>query len=148
MARSKAKTVKEYLVELPVDRREPLEQIRSIVKKNLPKGYVETMNYGMISYEVPLSRYPETYNGQPLGYAALASQKNYLALYLMSAYTDAATARLLVDAFKKEGKKLDMGKSCIRFRTADDLPLEAIGRIIGMTPVERLISTYEQSRRR
>jgi hypothetical protein len=146
MVQSKAKTVKEYLDELPADRREEIAKVRSVVRKNLPKGYRERMEWGLISYEVPLETYPDTYNKKPLCYAGLAAQKNFHTLYLMGAYGDPKQRKRLEDAFKKSGKKMDMGKSCLHFRSADDLPLDAIGEIIASTPPERMIERYEAAR--
>jgi uncharacterized protein YdhG (YjbR/CyaY superfamily) len=147
MVPSKAKTVKEYLDELPADRRKEIAKVRSVVRKNLPQGYRERMEWGLISYEVPLEAYPDTYNKKPLCYAGLAAQKNFNTLYLMGAYGDPQQRQRLEDAFEQSGKKMDMGKSCLRFRTADDLPLEAIGKIIASTPPERMIAQYEAARR-
>ena len=146
MATSKVATVDQYLAELPPDRRDVVSRMRDLVRQNLPKGYEETMNWGMISYEVPLTRYPDTYNGQPLSYVGLAAQKNYYALYLTSAYQDAAQAQALADAFKRASKKLDMGKSCLRFKKLDDLPLDAIARVVANTPPEKFIAQYEAGR--
>jgi uncharacterized protein YdhG (YjbR/CyaY superfamily) len=148
MVMSKATSVAEYLAELPADRRKTISAVRAVVRKNLPKGYKESIGYGMICYSVPLSTCPDTYNGQPLCYAALASQKHYCALYLMNVYGDAARTNALQDAFKKAGKKLDMGKSCVRFKTADDLPLDAIGKTIAATPVKAFIEKYEKARKK
>lgn len=145
MATSKAATVQEYLQELPEDRRAVVSAVREMVVRNLPAGYTETMLWGMITYSIPLERYPDTYNKQPLSYAALAAQKNYYALYLMSAY-GGEQEQDVRDAFAAAGKKLDMGKSCIRFRKLDDLPLEALGRIIAATPPEAYIARYESVR--
>lgn len=147
MVQSKAKTVKEYLDELPADRRKEIAKVRSVVRKNLPKGYRERMEWGLISYEVPLETYPDTYNKKPLCYVGLAAQKNFHTLYLMGAYGDPKQRKRLEDAFERSGKKMDMGKSCLHFRTADDLPLEAIGKIIASTPPERMIEQYEAARR-
>ena len=146
MATSKAATVEQYLAELPPARRDVVSTVRDLVRRNLPKGYAETMNWGMISYELPLSRYPKTYNGQPLSYAALAAQKNHYALYLMHAYPGSEQGKQLADAFRRAGKKLDMGKSCLRFKALDDLPLEDVGRVIASTPPEKLIALYEAAR--
>ena len=146
MATSKAATVDEYLAELPPERREVVSKVRDLVRRNLPKGYEETMNWGMISYEIPLARYPNTYNRQPLSYVGLAAQKNYYALYLTSAYQNSEQGKQLAEAFKKAGKKLDMGKSCLRFKTLDDLPLDAVGRIVASTPAEKWIAQYEAAR--
>jgi uncharacterized protein YdhG (YjbR/CyaY superfamily) len=145
MATSKATTVDAYLAELPEDRRAVVSAVRDVVLRNLPEGYRESMAFGMIGYGIPLERYPDTYNGQPLAYAALAAQKNYYALYLLSTYTGAQEAAVR-EAFAAAGKKLDMGKSCIRFKTLDDLPLEALGRIIAATPPEAHIAAYEAAR--
>jgi len=148
MVMSKAKTVTEYLAELPADRRKTIAAVRAVVRKNLPKGYREAIGYGMICYSVPLSTYPDTYNGQPLCYAALAAQKQYCALYLMNVYGDAARTKALQDAFRKAGKKLDLGKSCVRFKTADDLPLDVIGKTIAATPVKAFIEKYKKARKK
>jgi hypothetical protein len=145
---SKARTVSEYLAELPADRRKTVSAVRAVVRKNLPKGYTETVGYGMICYSVPLATYPDTYNGQPLCYAALAAQKNYCALYLMNVYGDGPTAKAFKEGFKKAGKKLDMGKSCVRFKTADDLPLDVIGRTIAATPMKAFIDQHERARKK
>ena len=146
MASSKAATVDQYLAELPAERREVVAEVRDVVRRHLPKGYVETMSWGMISYELPLERYPNTYNRRPLCYVALAAQKNYNALYLTSANLDAAERKELAAAFKRAGKKLDMGKSCVRFKTLDDLPLDAVARAVASTPPEKFIAKYEAGR--
>lgn len=146
MASSKAETVEQYLQELPEDRRAVVSTVRDVVVRNLPAGYTETMNWGMISYEIPLSDYPDTYNGQPLGYAALAAQKNYYALYVMT-YMVPAQEKWLRDEFQKAGKKLDMGKSCLRFKKLDDLPLDVIGKVIASTPPAEFIPLYENARK-
>ena len=146
MARSDAATVQEYLDELPQDRRTVISRLRDLINENLPRGYVEAMRNGMITYEIPLERYPYTYNGQPLAYVALAAQKNYYALYLVSAYQDQGQVSQLRDAFKKADKKLDMGKSCIRFRSLEDLPLDVIAKAISGTSVAEFIERYEAGR--
>jgi hypothetical protein len=144
--KSSAATVEAYLAEQPEERRETLSAVRDVILRNLPEGYAERMNWGVISYEVPLERYPKTYNGQPLMYAGLAAQKNYLAVYLMGIYGDGKEAGWFREAFKQAGKKLDMGKSCVRFRTLDDLPLDAIGRAVAATTVEQYIAVHEAAR--
>ena len=146
MARSEAKTVEEYLDELADDRRATLEAVRDVVRANLPDGYEETVQFGMISYVVPLERYPKTYNRQALQYAALASQKNYVSLYLMNVYGNEETERWFVDRYRASGKRLDMGKSCVRFKSIDDLPLDLIGETIARTPVDDFIALYETAR--
>src|SRR3954467_12078267 len=115
MFTNKAKTVREYLQELPLDRRTALSTVRDVVLENLPKGYSEGIGWGAITYAIPLEDYPDTYNGQPLCVAALAAGKNHCSLYLMAAYGDGKMRKRLEDAFTKSGRKLNMGKSCIRF---------------------------------
>ena len=146
MVQSNAKSVKGYLDELPEERREVVAAVREVVLRNLPAGYREEMNWGMITWSIPLESYPETYNGQPLCYAALAAQKNYYSLYLMSVYQASVQEGALREAFRKAGKKLDIGKCCIRFRSLDDLSLEAVGREVGSMPVDEYIARYEASR--
>lgn len=139
-------TVKDYLASLPADRRLAMSKVRTVIRKNRPKGIVETMNWGMISYEVPLSVMPDTYNGQPLAFAALASQKNYMSVYLMSIYARDDFRESFEAEYRASGKRLDMGKSCVRFKTLQDLPLDVIGRAIGACSMEEYVSAYEQSR--
>jgi hypothetical protein len=146
MVMSKARTVATYLEEQEPSRRGELEQVLRVLRKHMPKGYREGMSWGMIGWEVPLDRYPDTYNGQPLCYAGLAAQKNYLTLHLMGAYMDAGQTRRLQEAFDAAGLRLDMGKSCIRFRRAEDLPLEAIGQLIAEWPLEAYVEAYEAAR--
>lgn len=145
---SGATSVSAYLAALAPDRRKTISTVRSVVRRHLPKGYKERMAFGMITYELPLRAYPHTHHGQPLCFAGLASQKNHCALYLMNIYADSAPARLLADGFKKAGKKLDVGKSCVRFKTLDDLPLDVIGRVIAATPPKAFIALYEAGQRK
>ena len=148
MAYSKAATVEEYLGELAAERRQTVEAVRTVILDNLPAGYEEAMQFGMISYVIPLKRYPKTYNGQALSYAALASQKNYVSVYLMNIYGDAETERWFTGRYKASGKRLDMGKSCVRFKKLDDLPLDLIAEAVALTSVESYIQLYEESRAR
>jgi len=148
MAKSKAATVQEYLDELPADRRDVVAAVREVILRHLPSGYRESMNWGMINYEVPLERYPDTYNGQPLCYAGLAAQKNHFAVYLMCVYGNDKQEAWLKREFEKAGKKLDMGKSCVRFRKLEDLLLDAIGKVVAGTTPEQFIAYYEASRRK
>ena len=148
MARSDAATVEQYLAELAPDRREQIEAMREVVLENLPDGYEEAMNWGMISWEIPLARYPKTYNKQPLMYAALASQKNYMSLYLMCVYAHEGRHAEFERRFKASGKKLDMGKSCVRFKSVDDLPMDLIAETIASTSVEDYIRSYEAARKK
>ena len=115
MATSKAKTVEEYLKELPEERGHVVAQLREVILKNLPEGFQERMNWGMISYEVPLDRYPKTYNKQPLMYMALAAQQNHYAVYSSGISMDPLGESWIKGEFERAGKKLDMGKSCVRF---------------------------------
>ena len=147
MKKDGAKTVAEYLVGLPEERREIISKLRELIRKNLPRGFKETIGWGMICYGIPLSTYPDTYNGQPLCYLALASQKNHLALYAMCLYSDKEKERRFREDFKKAGKKLDMGKSCIRFKKLQDLPLDVIAGLVAGTTVKQFIAAYEKSRK-
>ena len=143
---SSAATVEQDLASLPADRRAVVSAVRDAVRRSMPDGYVEAMAFGMIGWGIPLARYPNTYNGQPLGYVALAAQKNHYALYLTCAYQDGEESRWLAEEFARAGKRLDMGKSCLRFRSLDDLPLESIGRFIARTPPDAFIAQYERAR--
>ena len=144
--RSEAATVAEYLAGLPEERRAALQAVREVVLDNLPGGYEETMNWGMISYEIPLGVYPDTYNGKPLMYAALASQKNYMSLYLTAVYAFPDAADEFEREYRASGKRYDMGKSCVRFRRLDDLPLGLVGRTIAAVSPDAFIERYEQVR--
>ena len=144
---SKANSVEQYLNELPEDRKESLSIVREAIVKNLPTGYVEVMNWGMITYEVPLETFPDTYNGKPLMYVALASQKNHMSVYLMGCYMSPEIRKKFENAYKQSGKKFDAGKSCIRFKKEADLPLELIGKTIGSMSVEQFIENYLLSRK-
>ena len=144
---SNARTVEEYLRSLPEDRRAAISAVRKVILANLPKGYEECMSYGMIGYVVPHSIYPAGYHCNPklpLPYANLASQKNHMALYLMCCYGDKATYQWFCKAWKATGKKLDMGKSCVRFKKLEDVSLEVIGEVIARVPVKNYIARIEQ----
>src|SRR5262249_40420900 len=140
---SKAKTVAEYIAALPEDRRDAIKAVRAVIKKHLPAGYKEGMDYGYIGWAVPPSAHPPPHpapnNGPPPCYAAPASQKNHRALYLMCAYADGPVKQRLVAGFKAAGKKLDMGKACIRFKQLDDLPLDVIAQAAGAVPMKKYI---------
>jgi hypothetical protein len=144
---STADSVEQYLAELPPERRAAIEAVRRVILERLPAGYEERMQSGMIGYVVPLERYPKTYNKQPLAVAALASQKHYMSLYLMGVYGDESAARWLGEQYRARGMKLDMGKSCVRFKRIEDVPLDVVGEAIARTPLERFIEIYEASRR-
>lgn len=148
MVESKETKLDNYLNELPEDRREMMIEIRKVILENLPEGYEERMNWGMISYEIPLKTYPDTYNKQPLSYVAVASQKRHMAIYLMGCYMDQEQTKLLHDAFDVMGVKPNMGKSCVRFTKLEKIPLETIGKLVGMMSVDDYIKRYESSRKR
>ena len=143
---SKAATPQAYLDELPPERVAVISHVRDLVNRNLPDGYVEGMNWGMIVWELPLSVYPDTYNKQPLCYAALAAQKSHYALYLNCIYASEERTARLKAVFSAAGKKLDMGKACIRFKKLDDLAEDAVAEAIASVPVDDFIAEYEASR--
>ncbi|MEM7145222.1 MAG: DUF1801 domain-containing protein, partial [Verrucomicrobiota bacterium] len=130
MVQSKATTVEGYLKELAPERREVVAAVRDCILKHLPKGYEEAVNWGMISYEVPLERYPETYNKKPLMYCSLAAQKNHYAVYLMCAYVGSKQMEILEKGYEKAGIKLDMGKCCVRFKKLEGVHLPTIGKVV------------------
>jgi len=144
--RSEATSVDQYLAEMPSDCRDAIATVRDAIVHNLAPGFEEVMNWGMITYQVPLGRYPDTYNGEPLMYAALASQKNYMSVYLTAVYTAQDTRDAFLSRYRDTGKRLDMGKSCVRFRRLDDLPVDLIGETIGSLDVEMFIDVYEKAR--
>ena len=146
MVTSSAKTVDDYLAALPEDCRNAVAAVRRVIRENLPAGYEECMQWGMIAYCVPLSVYPDTYNGAPLHYAAVAAQKNHLAVYLSGIYADEKLRQWFESEYRKTGKRMDIGKSCVRFRTLDDLPLALIGEAIGRVPLTAFIALYEAAR--
>jgi hypothetical protein len=148
MVRSTATTVAEYLAALPPARAAVVGAVRDVIRARLPAGYEEAMNWGMICYEIPLARYPETYNGQPLGVVSLAAQARHYALYLNAVYMSPDLTGRLREAYAAAGRKLDMGKSCLRFKGLDDIDLEVVGDIVAAVPPDGLIRSYEESRAR
>jgi hypothetical protein len=146
MVSSRAGTVDDYLSDLPAERRAVVAAVRDVVRRHLPPGYRESMQFGMIGWCVPLERYPHTYNGQPLGYVALAAQKSHYALYLTGAYQDAGELAWLEEAWRRAGRRLDMGKSCLRFRALEELPLDVVGAFVARTPPEKFIAQHEAAR--
>jgi hypothetical protein len=143
MVSSKATTPAVYLASLPAERRKVIAAVRAVIRKHLPKGYVESMNWGMLAYEIPLSRYPDTYNKQPLMYLALAAQKNNYALYLTCTSSDKVLMGRLAAAYKAAGRTLDMGKGCLRFQSLEELPLDVVADIVASTPVDKRIALSE-----
>jgi hypothetical protein len=146
MARSDAATPDEYIAALPDDRRDAIAEVRRVIRANLPDGYTEGMAYGMIGWWVPLETFGDTYNGQPLGLAGLASQKNHIALYLNNVYGDPELDAWFRERWAQSGKKLDMGKSCVRFRKLEDVPLDVIGEAIAKSDLASFLAHYEGTR--
>jgi uncharacterized protein YdhG (YjbR/CyaY superfamily) len=144
--RSDASTVEEYLAKLPGDRREAIETVRQVILENLPAGYEEAMNWGMITYQVPLETYPDTYNKKPLMYAALASQKNHMAVYLTAIYMDDEAQQVFEKKYKATGKRYDVGKSCVRFKKMEDLPLDLIGETVASLEVAEFVERVKAAR--
>ncbi len=149
---SKAATVDEYFAELPEDRQKAMTKLRTIIKKNLPKGFKEGMGYGLAGYSVPHSTYPAGYHcdpKQPLPFMGFASQKNFIAVYHMGIYADPKLLKWFTDSYAKiVGKKPDMGKSCIRFKKPDDIPFELIGELASKMSPEDWIAVYEKNMKR
>src|SRR5690348_8256182 len=141
-------TAARFLATLPAARRAALSRVRSAVRKHLPRGYQEVVVGKMIVYQVPPSVYPDTYNGQPLWYAAIAAEKNYLTLHLLTVYGSGPLKTKLEDGFRAAGKKLDMGKACIRFQKADDLALDAVGDVVASVPLEKFVAVAQAARKR
>jgi len=154
--RSKAKsarpaTVAAYLASLAPEKRAVIEEARALVNRHIPKGYSEFMNWGVINWGIPLEEFSDTPNGQPLCYVGLGAKKSYNSLYLMGAY-DSSTGKyttpfaqkLLVDAFKKAGKRLDMGKCCLHFKELDDLELASVAKVIAMSTPKEYIAYYRR----
>jgi uncharacterized protein YdhG (YjbR/CyaY superfamily) len=141
-----ATTIAQYLASLPADRRQALKAVRSEILKNLPAGYEEGIHFGMIGYCIPLARFPDTYNGQPLMLAALASQKQHMSVYLTAVYGDPKLSAWFQKAYAATGKTLDMGKSCVRFKSLDGLPVELIGEAISKVSVDEYLAQYERER--
>jgi len=145
---SKAPTVAQYLEELPPDRKRAIQAVRKVIRANLDPGFAELMQYGMIGYAVPHRVYPAGYHcdpKQPLPFAALASQKNYMSIYLMCLYESSDLEAWFRAEWLKTGLKLDFGKCCVRFRKLEDLPLDLIGRLINRVSVEEHIRQYESA---
>ena len=156
LSKAKAKvarptTVAAYLASLTPEQRVVIEEARALVRRHIPKGYAEFMNWGVINWGIPLEEFPDTYNGQPLTYVGLGAQKSYNSLYLMGAYesstgeyTSPFSQKLLVDAFRKAGKRLDMGKCCLHFRKLDDLELTSVAQVIAMSTPDEYIAYYKR----
>jgi len=144
-------TVADYLASLNPEKRTVIEEARAFVHAHIPKGYAEFMNWGVINWGIPLEEFSNTYNGQPLCYVALGAHKSYNSLYLMGAYdgsngkyTTPFSEKLLVDAFRKAGKKLDMGKCCLHFKELDDLELTSVATVIAMSTPKEYLAYYKR----
>lgn len=149
---SKATTVEEYISELPEERKKAMSDLRKVIKKNLPKGFKEEMSYGMIGYVVPHSRYPAGYHCNPqlpLPFLNIASQKNFIAVYHMGIYANPTLLKWFTEAHAKaSAKKLDMGKSCMRYKKAEDIPFELLGELVSKITPDEWISLYEKAFRK
>jgi Domain of unknown function (DU1801) len=144
----KPTTVDGYIASLPAERREAMASVREIVRKNLPDGYEEGIQYGMIGWYVPHDLYPAGYHAnpkEPLPFVSLGSQKSHMALYLMCVYGDAVLGEWFRAEYAKSGKRLDMGKSCVRFKKLDDLALDVVARTVARVPVKKFVAAYEAS---
>jgi hypothetical protein len=147
---SAAKTVDEYIESLPAERKEAMASLRKTILKNIPKGFQEAMGYGMMGYCVPHSKYPAGYHcdpKQPLPFLGIASQKHFIALYHMGLYSDPKLLKWFTGEFAKQSKlRLDMGKSCVRFKKTDQIPLKLIGELVSKITPDQWIATYEKNR--
>jgi hypothetical protein len=146
-------TVPSYLASLTAEKRTVIEEARAFVLRHIPEGYSEFMNWGVINWGIPLEEFSDTHNGQPLCYVGLGAKKNYNSLYLMGAYktangkyTTPFSAKLLVDAFKKAGKRLDMGNCCLHFKQLDDLELTSVAKVIAMSTPKEYIAYYKRAK--
>ena len=143
-------TVAAYLASLAPEKRAMIEEARAFVHSHIPKGYTEFMNWGVINWGIPLEEFANTHNGQPLSYVGLGARKTYNSLYLMGVhdssgtYTPPFSEKLLVDAFKKAGKRLDMGKCCLHFKTLDDLELTSVAKVIAMSTPKEYMAYYKR----
>ena len=146
MASGPATTPEEYIAQLPEERRAAITAIRDVINANVPDGFREGMAYGMIGWHVPLDRFGDTYNGQPLGLVALASQKNYISLYLNSVYGDRDTEAWFRERYAASGRTLSMGKSCVRFRSLEEVPLDVIGEAVARVDLDSFVAHYEAAR--
>ena len=142
--RSELTSVEDYIQSLDEDRQAIVSSVRKLVLENLPSGYEEVMNWGMITYQVPLEVYPDTYNKKPLMYAALASQKNHLSLYLSGIYMLEDDRHAFEEAYRETGKRYDVGKSCVRFRKLDDLPMDLIAKTIAAIPMQEFVDQVKK----
>jgi hypothetical protein len=143
-----ALTVKQWLASVPSERRAAIEAVRDAVNQHLPDGYEETVEWDMLAWVVPLTTLPTTHNGRPLMLAGLGAHRKLMTIYLMTVYGDPKARNAFENAYKKAGKKLDMGGCCVHFKTLDDLPLDVVGNTIAGVGVDQYVERYESSRRK
>ena len=134
-----------YVAAVPDDRRELIDALRATILEHLPEGFEETIEFGMLSYVVPLDRCADTYNGRPLPVVSLANQKRYVSLYLMGVYADDAERDWFVDAWTRSGKRLDMGRSCVRVKRVDDVPFDVVAQAVGRVSIDDLIAAHDRA---
>ena len=146
MTKRPALTVSQWLASVPAERKDAITAVRDVVNEHLPRGYEETVDWGMLAWVVPLTTLPTTHNGRPLMLAALGAHTKLMTIYLMSVYSDPKIRKEFETAYKKSGKKLDMGGSCVHFKTLDDLPLDVVGDTIARVAVDEYVERYQQSR--
>lgn len=139
-------TVSQWLASVPAERRAAIDIVRETVNEHLPDGYEETVDWGMLAWVVPLDTLPDTHNGRPLMLAALGAHRKLMTIYLMTVYGDPKIRKEFEAAYRKTGKKLDMGGSCVHFRTLDDLPLDLVADTIARVSVDEYVARYRQSR--
>src|SRR4051812_40438676 len=139
-------TVDQWLASVPAERKDAINAVRDAVNEHLPQGYQETVDWGMLAWVVPFSTLPNTHNGHPLLLAALGAHRKLMTVYLMSVYGDSTIRREFEIAYKKTGKKLNMGGCCVHFKKLDDLPLDVVGHTIARVAVDQYVEHYENSR--
>jgi len=139
-------TVKEWLASVPAERKDAINAVRDAVNRHLPKGYEETVDWGMLAWVVPLATFPNTHNGHPLMLAGLGAHTKVMTIYLMTVYGDTKLRKAFEIAYKGAGKKLDMGGCCVHFKTLDALPLDVVGETIARVGVDEYVERYEKSR--
>lgn len=142
MVQIQAVSPADYVKRVPADQRKDIAALRALIRKHLPAGYQEAANWGMLAYQVPLKKCPNTYNGQPLVYLGLAAQKNHIAIYFMGLYGDEKLKKKFEADYKKSGKKFNMGKSCLRFKKIEDIPLDVITAAISALEVDEFIELH------
>ncbi len=141
-------TVNQWLASVPAERKDAINAVRKVVNKHFPRGYEETVDWGMLAWVVPLATLPNTHNGRPLLLAALGAHTKRMTLYLMSVYGDPKLRREFETAYKRTGKKLDMGGCCVHFKTLDDLPLDVVGNTVARVTVDQYVERYESLRKK